>query len=359
MKRILMVSNMYPSKKYPHYGVFVENTAKILINEGYDVRISAMNKSNNRIVKTLLYLKFYIGTVIKIILNNYNYIYIHYASHSSIPVLFASKIKKNFKIVTNVHGNDVVPESAKDEKFLKYSKKILDKSTYVICPSVYFFNVIKHKYQIEENKIIVYPSGGVNLNVFKPCNRSTVRQELGLRDGRYLGYISRIEKDKGYDIFLEACSVIKKKYHDINIIVVGDGEEIGRYNRLVSEYNLDNEIIKYDLLPQQEIAKIFNVLDVFVFPSYRKSESLGLVGIEAMACGTLTVLPNKYGPSSYGIDGVNSFVFESGDVDSLVLKIEQALEYKNKQIISYNARKTASTFSSTIINDSVIKCFKD
>ena len=35
MEKILLISNMYPSKKYKHYGVFVQNTASILKNNGY------------------------------------------------------------------------------------------------------------------------------------------------------------------------------------------------------------------------------------------------------------------------------------------------------------------------------------
>ena len=37
MEKILLISNMYPSKKYKHYGVFVQNTASILKNNGYQV----------------------------------------------------------------------------------------------------------------------------------------------------------------------------------------------------------------------------------------------------------------------------------------------------------------------------------
>lgn len=37
MKKILLLSNMYPSKKFPHYGIFVKNTENILIENNYIV----------------------------------------------------------------------------------------------------------------------------------------------------------------------------------------------------------------------------------------------------------------------------------------------------------------------------------
>ena len=49
MEKILLISNMYPSKKYKHYGVFVQNTASILKNNGYQVDVSALKKKVRKI----------------------------------------------------------------------------------------------------------------------------------------------------------------------------------------------------------------------------------------------------------------------------------------------------------------------
>ena len=53
MGKILLISNMYPSKKYKHYGVFVQNTASILKNNGYQVDVSALKKKVRWIFKFL------------------------------------------------------------------------------------------------------------------------------------------------------------------------------------------------------------------------------------------------------------------------------------------------------------------
>lgn len=51
---------MYPSKKYKHYGVFVQNTASILKNNGYQVDVSALKKKDSKLGKLGGYLSFYI-----------------------------------------------------------------------------------------------------------------------------------------------------------------------------------------------------------------------------------------------------------------------------------------------------------
>lgn len=58
MKKILLISNMYPSKKYKHYGVFVQNTAQILENSGYKVDVSALKKKDSKLGKLVGYLNF-------------------------------------------------------------------------------------------------------------------------------------------------------------------------------------------------------------------------------------------------------------------------------------------------------------
>ena len=45
-------------------------------------------------------------------------------------------------VIANVHGNDIVPETDNDKKYLKYSKKILDMSFKVVCPSEYFKKIL-------------------------------------------------------------------------------------------------------------------------------------------------------------------------------------------------------------------------
>ena len=343
-KKLLVVSNMYPSKKYPHYGVFVEHTVEVLRLSGYIIDVVSMHKMDGKIRKLFVYFGFYWSVVWKGLFGKYDAVYAHYASHTALPLLILHKIKK-LPIIMNVHGNDVVPETEVDEKYTGLVAKILAESDFVIAPSEYFKKEVINRFNVSEECIGVYPSGGVDTNKFCRIKRSVAATYLNLPTrNRYIGYVSRIEEKKGWDIFLKACSNIVKDNGDIRLIVVGDGAQTEQFIELVDELNIGNVIIKYDLLPQKEIVYIFNVLDVFAFSTYRKSESLGLVGLEAMACETITVLPDNYGPAGYGKDGVNSFVFETGDVESLEKTIRRALDNKD-MTIKAKARETALLYN--------------
>lgn len=353
--KVLIISNMYPSKKYPHYGVFVRNTKEILQEEGYHTKIIALCKEDCKLKKAIAYTRFYLRVFCNIVLSDYDIIYVHYASHCALPVLAADKIK-NKKLVVNVHGNDVVPESKADKKYEPIVRKLLKRADYVICPSNYFKQVLIDHYKCETP--YVYPSGGINIKNFYPVDKRKAQIHLKLdTKSRYIGYVSRMEINKGWDIFLEAGKFILDQYPDIKLIVVGSGDEWDAYRNLKRKLEIEEKILEYPLLDQRDLLYIYNALDVFVFPTMRRSESLGLVGLEAMACGIKTVLPDKYGPSSYAKNGINSYVFQSGDVGSLRDTIVTALNSTDCEI-KKGAVETAAAYSKEGTKDALIGIFK-
>lgn len=63
----------------------------------------------------------------------------------------------------------------------------------------------------------------------------------------------------------------------------------------------------------KELALFYSAIDIFCFPTYRKSDSLGLVGLEAMACGCIVIISVMAGPTSYIKNQENGFFFKPRD----------------------------------------------
>ncbi len=354
---------MYPSNEYPHYGVFVENTEKIL-NEMENISVDkvVITKTDNKVKKLFEYLLFYLKIIFKGLFGKYDVLYGHFISHIAIPVLIIKLFNKKLKVVVNVHGNDVVPDQEKDNKWIPLVRKALLKTDYLVVPSSYFKNIMICDYGFPEEKTFIFPSGGVNTSVFCEKNKSSVLDKFKLEsDRKYIGYVSRIEKDKGWDIFLDMAHELKSCNSKIKFIVVGDGDEMEMYNSKVKTLGLEDDIIKYKLLSQNEISDIFNLLDIFVFPTYRKSESLGLVGLEAMACGTVIVSSDLYGPSTYTIDGYNGFTFKAKDGILLKDKILSVLAMSETELneIKKNAKKTAYDYSELVVSEKIRDIFEE
>ena len=348
--KILVVSNMYPSNKYPFYGTFVKNFCDQVKALEIDYDLSVKYKSKTKLGKVLSYIHFYVKTVLLISIRKYDIIYIHYASHSSCPVLFASKFVKKINIYTNVHGSDVVPESKKQEKMQKYTKKILNISNKIIVPSIYFKDYVCQKYSLNRNIVSVYPSGGVDPLVFHQLSKKVkenVYESFNLdKQFKYIGYISRITKDKGWDGFCLALKEAINKNPNIKGIIVGSGEEQNKLNDLIYKLELSNDIVLLPSLSQIQLNEIYNVLDVLVFPSKREGESLGLIPLEAMQAGTLVIVNDFAAPASYIVDNENGFKYKTNDYKALASKIDYyfSLNSEEKTRIQQNAFKTTENY---------------
>jgi glycosyltransferase involved in cell wall biosynthesis len=123
--------------------------------------------------------------------------------------------------------------------------------------------------------------------------------------------------------------------------IVGVGMELDNLKQLTADLNLDNNIIFLGKKSRDEVQKILDTTQCFVMVS--ESEAFGLVYLEAMSKGCITI-----GTKGQGIDGViengkNGFLCESKNIEELVSIFKQikSLESSELKIISQNAIDTS------------------
>lgn len=105
-------------------------------------------------------------------------------------------------------------------------------------------------------------------------NKSKVRNIL---------FLSRIEKEKGIFITLEAYRLLLPKYSDLTLTVVGSGEALENVRKYVLENKLDNVLITGNL-NGDKLRKQFERGDIYIFPTYF-GEGMPTSVLEAMAFG--------------------------------------------------------------------------
>ncbi|MGV3240936.1 glycosyltransferase, partial [Streptococcus hyovaginalis] len=125
--------------------------------------------------------------------------------------------------------------------------------------------------------------------------------------------------------------------------------------------NLKEEILLMDFLNQEQLRNIYNMIDLFIFPTTREGESLGLVGLEAMACGTPVVGSSMAGPKEYIEHGENGFLFETGNLDDWLKQVEKYynLTKDNKILMGENARNTSNLYSKEKVKEQLIRIFNE
>lgn len=301
--RVLVVSNMYPSKGYPSYGIFVQRFCNQLMDLGVSINKSVILKSKIGAIKLMKYLWFYISTFFYCISGKYDVVYIHYASHSSLPVLIAAYFKR-LNIYVNVHGSDVFPVTRIQKLMQVFTRSILKKSSKVIVPSIYFKNQVKAKYKVPDNKIYIFHSGGINENIFYPdrCGKENVESVP------IFGFASRLIGGKGWRCYIEAIALMEQKNLKARYFLVGEGPDYEEMLQLITKLHLQNIVHISPLLSQDKLAEFYRTIDFFVFPT-RLMESLGLVAVEAMACGTPVIAGTHAALGEYMLDGKNGFTF--------------------------------------------------
>ncbi len=148
--------------------------------------------------------------------------------------------------------------------------------------------LVEHKFKAP----IVVWSRGVDYETFVPSFRG-----MYIHSVKILVYVGRISIEKNIEAFLDI------KIDGARKIVVGDGPERKKLEAMYPEVSF----VGYK--NPKEIASIVASADVFVFPS--KSDTFGIVMIEAAACGTPVAAYPVTGPIDFVKEGVNGSLDEN------------------------------------------------
>jgi len=356
--RILLISNMYPYKNQQLSSIFIKNIVKSLRENGFTILLAVKRgNTNNFIIKLYHYAKFFLVSILKGLFFKYDAIYVHYIAHSTIPLLIIKLFRKKVKIVSHTHGGDILEQP---KIFGPITYKTLTISNIIISPSYYFKDVLINKYKIEPKKIKIFPSGGIDTNLFKPKKVNRKKILKNYTNQITLGFVSRIYKGKGWEIFLKAIKKLEKELKQpILGIIIGDGEEVNSMKRLIKKLQLYNTIQYLGGKSHNNLATFYNCFDIFIFPT-KKPESLGLVGLEAMACGIPIIGSDIGGLTTYIKNGINGYTFTPYSIENLCEKINTYLSIskKKKNKMKKAARKTALKYERSKVSLDLIKIFE-
>ncbi len=149
-------------------------------------------------------------------------------------------------------------------------------------------DLVSH-YQASPQKIRIIPCG-VNLELFKPIDRETSRQTLGLNGDNLILFVGRIEPLKGIDRLLRAVGYLKGQ-PGLRLIVIGGDDfsqsEVARLEALSRDLGIEGSVSFPGSVPQERLSLFYSAADVLVVPSYY--ETFSLVVLESLACGTPVV----------------------------------------------------------------------
>ena len=180
-----------------------------------------------------------------------------------------------------------------------------------------------------EDRFLVVHSG-INLDKFfnTSVDTAVIKRKLGIPESNLVvGTAGRLTPVKGHKYLIKAAEKIVKIGLDTTFVFLGDGELLDELKNMTSMLGIE-ENVKF-LRWRQDVAEVMSTFDIFVLPSL--NERMGRVLVEAMAMGKPIVASNVGGISDLVVDGKNGFLVPAGDVETMVVRINDLLESAEKR----------------------------
>ena len=175
-----------------------------------------------------------------------------------------------------------LPHDGTRFNFLRKQRILKRCELHVAGPSRYLMNQVATSPILDHFPRSVVPNG-IDLETFRPANRSTIRAELGLPAQSVLVMVGANHLNSPYKPARHAVDAINlaARQHDISAILVGN-----RVAEIQGELKVQSWAMPYT--PDRALlAKYYQAADIFVLPAIE--ETYGLMAAEAMACGCCVV----------------------------------------------------------------------
>lgn len=282
-----------------------------------------------------------LGTLAQLNKHNYNIVVAHMPS----GILFADKLGLPF--VAGIHNSDieVLTNPLYKIHFKPRLEKALKNARAIACRSFVLQDKLLKLYPEFENKVFVAPSGIDKKAAMFLDAKQNEKHSADTNFSRFTSHVSPIKvltcahfkKRKNIDKVIKAC----KGLECFELTVIGDGKERKKLEKI------DKNVIFTGRLPHDEVLAKMRNSDIFVLPSV--GETFGMVYLEAMASGCITVCTKGDGIDGIIKDRENGFLTEpnSESIKETLLNIKNLTKEELNSLYT-NSFNTIQHYTSTL-----------
>ncbi len=194
----------------------------------------------------------------------------------------------------SIHFYKFAPNERLKRRAYETYRASIDRADYVLFLSDKIREEVQTLFHIPKPTKVIYPL--IDTSRFHPMPREEAREALGLPKGEVLvGFAGLLTGRKGEDLLIEAS-----RGKEWVVVFAGGGPGIDKAKEMCEEVGC--RAVFLGDLDSEGMLRFYNAIDVFVLPS--RSETFGIVVIEAMACGR-TVVVSREVPEEAAPEGLS------------------------------------------------------
>ena len=370
--KVFVISKGMPTEKYPLNGIFEFDQAKALAKVGNDVAMLVIDfrsrsykrkygffeyeKDGVKVFELSLPLGIYrraLPILQRFLVKLYkkavksvgkpDVIHAHFYSIAAI----ASVLKQKFDVpfVVTEHSSKLNRNIKEiSELDVKLAQKAYKNADRVVTVSNALAQNLKENFVVDA--VVIH-------NIVDVAHFQYVRREP--KDSFTFISVGNLVSIKRFDLLIEAFADAFKNDKSVKLKLVGSGPEINNLQSIINQCNMNDQVILLNEVGRDKLKDIYPQGDAFVLAS--KSETFGVVFIEAMATGLPVVATDCGGPSDF-VNEKNGYLIPVDDKKSLV----DALVKMRNNAYSFNTLEvselTVKQFSPENIGNALTNLFR-
>lgn len=194
---------------------------------------------------------------------------------------------------------------------------LIHRSPHLLTPISGFLADRAKRLGVSEDKIRIVPNG---------VDLSDIGQGVA-KQPNTVACVARLSWEKGLDYLVKAWPDVVKEIPDAKLELIGEGDKRPEIERLASELGISDSVTLRGNLPHGKVLQELAKTEIFVCPSL--AEGLGIVFIEAQACGCAVIGTNVGGIPDVINDEVNGLLIPPQDASAISLAIIRLLKDKS------------------------------
>lgn len=349
------MSNMYPSPDDPGYGSFVARQQHRLADDhGIEFSLVVSSRRGGGYATVLKYGRLFVETVIATVRGDYDLVHAHYLLPTAVFALLPAVLRDRPLLLT-VHGTDIY--TAQRPLWKGLVTHALRRAHRVIVVSEFLKGELQAGYDVSPRGGALVSDMGVDTSRFTPGDRASAKDAAGLPPGiPHVLFVGNLVAAKGVVELASALTALAEQGTAFRSTFVGDGPMLARLHALTSP--LGDRVRFTGVLPHDSLVDVFRSADVFVLPSHR--EGLGLVCLEALACGVPVLATRTGGIPEIVQDGENGMLIEPGDTSALTAALSRLLNDEGlRDRLGDTARSTALLHDESFQAGRIASVYKD